>query len=191
MNNETINVIRARRSIRSYTEEMIPEDILNEIIEAGRCAPSAGSAQSAKFYIIKNKSKLDELKYLVKQAFSKMEIKEGLYKSIVHSIEKSKAGGYDFIYNAPVLITLTNKKGYPNALADCVCANENMIIAAAALGIGSCYINQIHWLEDNEEIRKFLGVEDDETIACSLALGYADGEPKPIEIKGNEIIIVS
>lgn len=61
-----------------------------------------------------------------------------------------------FHYNAPVFIAVANKKGYGNAMADSACALENMMIAANALDIGSCWINQLHWLDENERVREFM-----------------------------------
>ena len=49
-----------------------------------------------------------------------------------------------FHYGAPVYIVTANKMGYGNAMADSACALENMMIAANALDLGSCWINQFH-----------------------------------------------
>lgn len=62
-------------------------------------------------------------------------------------------------------------------MADCAVMAEDMMIAAASLEIGSCYINQIHWLSDNINIRIVLeryGLKKDEKIYASLVLGYSD-----------------
>ena len=77
-------------------------------------------------------------------------------------------------------------------MADSACALENMMIAANALDLGSCWINQLHWLDENEVVRGFMleqGLKDDETITGGLILGYPDGElnREPLERKGNPI----
>lgn len=75
-----------------------------------------------------------------------------------------------------MLIVTANKRGYGNALADSACALENMMIAANALDLGSCWINQLHWLDENPQVRTYLetlGLEEDETITGGLILGYA------------------
>ena len=122
-----------------------------------------------------------------------MEISEDMYVSLKGSINASKKGDYVFHYNAPVLIVIANKKGYGNAIADSSCALENMTIAANAFDLGSCWINQLHWLDDNERIRTFLegyGLKKDETITGGLALGFSEkGLPnrKPLDRKGNVV----
>lgn len=80
-------------------------------------------------------------------------------------------------------------------MADCVCAIENMMIAANDFGLGSCYINQLHWLTDNTRIIKYmmnLGLQINETICASMVVGYPDtkdGLPNRKEriITGNSV----
>lgn len=122
-----------------------------------------------------------------------MEISEDMYVSLKGSINASKKGDYVFHYNAPMLIVIANKKGYGNAIADSSCALENMMIAANAFDLGSCWINQLHWLDDNERIRAFLegyGLKKDETITGGLALGFSENRlpnRKPLDRKGNVV----
>lgn len=91
-----------------------------------------------------------------------------------------------FHYGAPVLIVTANKQGYGNALADSACALENMMIAATALDLGSCWINQLHWLDENPQVRGYLyglGLAEDETVTGGLILGIpVDGVPVRSEL---------
>jgi nitroreductase len=92
-----------------------------------------------------------------------------------------------------VLIVVANKIGYGNAVADSACALENMMIAANALDLGSCWINQLHWLDENKVIRELMykhGLKEDETITGGLIIGYpADGiiNRQMTERKGNPV----
>lgn len=96
--------------------------------------------------MIDNKEVLDKLASLAKEEFTKMEVTENTYKSLVHSINASKNGDYVFHYNCPTLIVTANKKDYGNNIADCACALENMMLMANALDLGSVWINQLRWL---------------------------------------------
>ena len=194
----TLEFIKSRRSTRKYKAEEVPEEKLNQIIEAGRFAPSGGNCQSTHFIVVKNKEILTELANLVQQEFAKMEIVPGLYKSIVNSINLSKNGNYVFHYNAPVLIVTANQKDYGNNIADCACALENMMLMANALDLGSCWINQLKWLNENPvilEYMKKLGMDESERAYGALAVGYsdtADGLPdrEPLKRIGNKVTIV-
>ena len=97
-----------------------------------------------------------------------------MYVSLRNAIRRSKKGGYVFHYNAPVLIVTANRIGYGNAIADSACVLENMMIAANALGLGSCWINQLHWLSEHPAVRiqmERLGLGKEETITGGLILG--------------------
>ena len=62
-------------------------------------------------------------------------------------------------------------------MADCVCAIENMMLTANELNLGSCYINQRHWLGENPDVREYLiklGLGSDETICASMVIGFPD-----------------
>jgi nitroreductase len=192
--NGVLDVIRKRRSIRKYQPIPIREEELTAILEAGRSAPSGGNNQTSHFIVISNPAVLCELTGLVRAEFAKMELKDGMYKSLEASIRASKKGGYDFIYHAPVLVVAANRKGYGNAMADCACALQNMMLAACSLDIGSCWINQLHWLDDNEVIRTFMldhGLCENETICGALSLGYpAQEEHAPLPRTGNNITYI-
>ena len=194
---DALQAIATRRSTRRYSDRMPERTLIEQVIEAGRYAPSGGNNQSTHMMVFTDQRHLKELAALVEAEFSRMEITEGMYASLKGSISASKKGGYVFHYNAPVLIVVANKKNYGNAMADSACALENMMIAANALDLGSCWINQLHWLDDNENVHRYMaehGLTDDETITGGLILGYPEGgevNRTPLERKGNPVTWLS
>ncbi|MBQ6221698.1 MAG: nitroreductase family protein [Solobacterium sp.] len=190
---EAFDAIITRRSTRKYSEIMPDRELVEKVITAGRYAPSGHNNQTTHFLVFANKTILSELAEIVKQEFAKMEITEDMYISMKNSVNASKKGAYIFHYNAPVLIVTANQKGYGNAVADSACALENMMITANSLDLGSCWINQLHWLDENPRIREFMykyGLKEEETITAALVLGYpAEGMPNRIalERKGNPV----
>ena len=191
-----LEAILTRRSTRSYKAEAVESEKLQQILDAGRHAPSGGNNQTCHFLVVQDKAVLQKLVELTQEAFAKMEVTPETYSSLKMSINLSKKGGYVFHYNAPVLIIVANQKDYGNNMADCAVAVENMMIAANSLDLGSCWINQIHWLTEDEKILPYLkelGLKDEERVYSSMALGYAkDGLPqrKPLPRKGNEITYI-
>ncbi len=172
---EALEAILTRRSTRKYTEEMPERNLIEKVIEAGRFAPSGHDNQTTHFMVFTDRSVLDELAGMVQDEFAKMEETDEMYISLKRCIVLSKRGKFVFHYGAPVFISVSNKKGYGNAMADSVCALENMMIAANALDLGSCWINQLHWLDENKTIRDFMikhDLKEDETITGGLILGY-------------------
>ena len=116
---------------------------------------------------------------------------------MVNIIKMSKEGKFVFHYNAPVLIVLAHKPVLANNFSDTACAMENMMLACNELDLGSCWVNQLRHLQDNERIIKRLrelGLGDDEKVYASLALGYPDLpnglNRRELDIKGNPVIYI-
>ena len=192
------DAIMTRRSTRRFQQKTVPDELLTKLVQAGRFAPSGGNSQSTHFFVITDPDILAELADLVQQAFAEMEVTEGMYASMASSISRSKKGGYVFHYGCPALIVTANVKDYGNNIADCACALENMMILGNELDLGTCWINQLKWLnEDPALLQKFrqFGLRDNERIYGALAVGYAaneNGMPDrmPLERKGNEVTLV-
>ena len=190
---DAMEAIMTRRSTRRMKPDLPPRELIERVIEAGRAAPSGSNSQTTHFIVITKPSTLKDLAELVQSEFAKMEIAPDTYVSLRNSINASRTGNYVFHYNAPVLIVTANKKDYGNAMADSACALENMMIAANALNLGTCWINQLHWLTDHRAVQAYmqnLGLKDDETITGGLILGYGfDGLPVRTELKrtGNPV----
>ena len=178
---DTLEAIMTRRSTRKMRPEMPERHLIETVIEAGRAAPSGSNSRKTRFLVITRPDILEKLRELVRNEFAAMEIREDTYISLKNSIHASKTGTYVYDYGAPVLILTANKTDYGNAMADSACALENMMIAANALNLGSCWINQLHWLTDHAPIRETLlnlGMEADEFVTGGLILGYGpDGQP--------------
>ena len=186
----TFENIMTRRSTRKYLDQPVSQELLEKIIETGRFAPSGGNSQSNHFLVIQNKQIIARLVKMVEKSFSQMEINENMYRSLQNSINLSKKGGDAFCYNAPVLIIVANKKDYGNNQADCALALENMMLEANELDLGSCYINQLKWINEDQKILSYLqslGMTEDERVYGSLIVGYPDtNDGKPLR-KGNEV----
>ncbi len=189
--NETIATILQRRSIRAYTDQPVPQELLDEILLAGQHAPSGGNSQFCHFTVIRSREVLARLAATATQSFARMEVTPGMYKNFAGAIRRAKSGATDFFYNAPVLVLVSNLKSHANAMADSAIAIENMLVAAASLDIGSCWINQIKWLTGDRDIRTILtelGIGDEEIVCGALTLGYAKIRPTaPLARTGNRI----
>ena len=154
-NKEFLNLLLDRRSCRAFQPDPVDRPTLAAIVEAGRYAPSAMNIQKNHFYIITDPALLTQLTETVSRKL------EGF-------------AGRDFRYGAPALVLVTNRKRNTMALQDASCAMENMMLAAAALGLGSCWINQPFHLREDAQLRALLtdlDIPEDEMPCCALALG--------------------
>ena len=193
---DALQAIFTRRSTRNYRPDPVGEDKLELILEAARQAPSGGNNQTNHFLVIRSPEVIRKLTAMTEKAFAAMEATEDTYASLRHAIEASKKGGYVFCYNAPVLIAVANRENYGNNMADCACAIENMMVAANALDLGSCWIIQLRWLNGDPDITEYLrslGMKENERIYGAVILGTpASGLPNRNRMtqKGNEVTFI-
>lgn len=195
---DVFSCIATRHSTRKFKEEPVPQEVLDKVIEAGRQAPSGKHKNQSRFIVIRKKEVLQELIALVQQEFAKMEVTPENDDNFGGAIRAAKKGGYVFMYNAPVLIVVANKRDYGNRYADVSCAMQNMMLAANALDLGSCWINQLRWLQDNPVLRAYLqklGMAEDEEVCASLSIGYPDtpdGLPgrRVMPVTGNPVVYI-
>ena len=195
---DVFSSIATRHSTRKFKEEPVPQEVLDKVIEAGRQAPSGKHKNQSRFIVIRKKKVLQELIALVQQEFAKMEVTPENDDNFGGAIRAAKKGGYVFMYNAPVLIVVANKRDYGNKYADVSCAMQNMMLAANALDLGSCWINQLRWLQDNPVLRAYLqklGMAEDEEVCASLSIGYPDtpdGLPgrRVMPVTGNPVVYI-
>lgn len=176
--NDFIKLLIEKRSVRKYKAEQISDEALQEILKAGIYAPNGGNTQMRHFTVIQNQDILKEFNKLIKAAFAKVTDSDNPF--IQGSIKGSQSDKFCFYYGAPTLILISSDAANPNAIADCVCAEENILLAAGSLGLGSCYVNQPTWFDGNPDVRALLtklGVPENHRICASASIGYSDAVP--------------
>lgn len=158
--NEIIKNIETRRSVRKFKDDMIPQEIINQITEAGTYAPTGMNKQSPIIIEVTNKKVRDKL-------------------SRINAKIMGKEENFDPFYNAPVVLIVLADKNVPTYIYDGSVVMQNLMLAAHSLGIGSCWIHrakETFELPDGKEILKELGIEGDYEGIGNCALGYIDGE---------------
>jgi nitroreductase len=190
--NEVLNCILTRRSTLKFQEQQIEALQLDTILNAAIWAPSGGNNQTWLFTAIQNREILLKLNELVKEGFQHW-IPDDDYPGKLGAKAASEKQNYNFYYHAPTLIIASNRPGYENAMADCALALQNIFLSSQSLGLGSCYINQLHWLRNDHGIRDFLselGIPREHTICSAAAIGYIGKESSPPPRKEGTIRII-
>ena len=173
----TLECIKTRHSTRKFKVAQVSRELIDQVLDAGRRAPSGGNTQLTHFMVITNQDVLKELVTLVQEEYGKMPITENTLPYMVNIIKMSGEGKFVFNYGAPALIVLASQASYANNFADVSCAMQNMMLACNELDLGSCWVNQIRHLQDNERIQakmRELGLKEGEKVYASLAIGYPD-----------------
>lgn len=192
MHQEVMRCIRSRRSIRRFAEEQIDAGQLDTMLEAATWAPSGGNNQTWLFTAIQNREALLRLNQLVREGFM-VWTPDDDYPGKLAARTNVQKEGYCFYNGAPTLIVASNVPNYENAMADCALALQNIFLAAQSLGLGSCYINQLHWLRNDPGVRDYLfefGIPKQHTICSAAAVGHiAVPSPAPPRKEGTIKII--
>jgi len=184
-----IEAIKTRRSIRKFNQRVVPENLLREIVDAARWAPSGDNAQPWVFVIIKDTQlKLKIQSFLVDGAMRYIKSPKG--KRVLKKygqnmrlkwIKAIKSGTYqEHVSKAPVLIVVLGNTKSIYYVHDCCAATQNLILAAHALGLGSCWID--HGIDDElteSQIRNLLNVPNDYRIVSLISLGFPQEKPEP------------
>ena len=192
LDNEVLCCIRDRRSTRVFKDCQIEDAQLDELLNAAVWAPSGGNNQTWLFTAIQSKEKLLHLNTLVREGFQRWVPDDG-YPSKLAAKERSANPDYNFYFHAPTLIIASNRPQYANAMADCALAMQNIFLAAQSIGLGSCYVNQLHWLENDPHIRAYLfemGIPTEHVICAAAAIGCIAVASAAPARKGNTIQII-
>jgi len=191
---KVLNLIKARRSIRNFKPEPIPEDLWNKLIEAGRYSPTGHNDQLVNFTILRDPELLknfsDEItKGLIK--LSKIYAGRSKWKEFRKSIEKSSLkiiGGIlpnfgDMVkgiergeefwrWNGELIIIHAAKKTF-TLIQDCSVAASNIMLAAESLGLGTCSLGiATVAINEFENVAKVIQIPQNHVVGYTLAVGF-------------------
>ena len=173
--NEVLKAIQDRRSIRKFKPDMVPRQLVDEVITAGLYAASGMGRQNTKIIAITDKNMRDKL--------SDMNRAIGGWQE-----------GFDPFYGAPVVLLVIADKSEGKELYDGSLVMGNLMLAAHALGIGSCWIHRAKEEVESEfgqELLKKLGIEGDYEGIGHCALGYAAEPAKdPVPRKADYVYYI-
>ena len=158
--NETLNVLETRRSVREFDPSRMPTDqLISEVVKAGEYAPTGRGMQSPRIVVITNKAVRDRLSQLNAEVMGVIS---------------------DPFYGAPVILLVLADRSRPTYLYDGSLVMGNLMNAAHAVGLGSCWIHRAREVFASEEGKQLLaqwGITDDYEGIGHVALGYALNEP--------------
>lgn len=164
--NETVKNILKRRSNRLFLPEQISEQELNAILEAGLYAPSAHNQQPWHFTVVQDQQLLSQLSTDTKAVAKHFDDK--LFQQLAGNAK------YHIFYQAPTVIIVAGEEKALMPNFDCAAATQNMLIAAEAINIGSCWVGVVNYLfqMDKEKYIKRLAIPEGYKPYYAVALGY-------------------
>jgi len=157
--NPKLQCVFSRRSIRRYLERPIPDEILTDLLEAAMAAPSAVAKDPWEFIVVRKRETLRRIADLLPHG--KMLQQAAAAFVVCGDIDKAHGGLESYM------------------LQDCSAAIENVLLAATALGLGSCWLGVHPRPERMEGIRALFDLPPNIVPVAGIALGWPEGEKEP------------
>ena len=166
---DVFEAIQSRRSIRFFKQEPIPEDAMIKLIAVARCAPSAANRQPLEYIIVTGRDR------------NNMVFDQLGWAAYVRPKRNPPADKRPVAY----IIVIINKHHALTEFApvDAAAAIENILLAARALGLGSCWVGSVN----KEKLKDMIDLPDDYQIDSVIALGYPDEKPVMEDCKTDSI----
>lgn len=155
---QLLEMMKTRRSIRRYKADMVPQELIDRVVEAGTYAPSGMNRQTPVIIAITDRGMRDRLSRLNAEILGK---------------------DIDPFYGAPVVLVVLADRSFPTYIYDGSLVMGNLMLAAHALGLGSCWIHRAKEEFDSpegKEILRSLGIEGDYEGIGHCILGFCDGD---------------
>jgi len=146
-----LDFIYKRRSVRKFKPDKVSDEMITELMKAAMAAPSGRNHQPWEFIVVKDEKK---------------------------RIEITKHHAYaQMAKESPVVVVVCGKKDEKWHIHDCAAATENILLAAANLGLGAVWCGMDE--EKQPSFKKLLNVPDDYWIFCLIPLGFPGENPPP------------
>lgn len=148
---EALEALKTRRSVRQFKDKEVEDEKIREMIDTARLAPSGKNVQPVEYIVVKEEKGRERLADLASHG--------------------------SFIADAPLCIIACSKK-CSHDIEDGSAATENILLAARAQGLASCWVAG-YKRDYNKSIKDYLGIPDDYRVISLLAIGYSDKNPEP------------
>lgn len=173
-----MELIKARHSIRKYTDRQISRQDLELILEAGNYAPNAGGGQRSMMVGIRNKELTTKIGIMNLEKFDRSKLL-GSYVSKEQPSTIDDPTIQNGFYDAPCVVAIFGQNDFMFRVADAFCCAENMVLQATELSISSCIISrgeETFVSPAGKELLKEWEIPENYSAICFVVLGYIDGE---------------
>lgn len=169
--NDMLELIKTRRSVRKYKPDPVPAELLDQVLEAGTWAATAKNDQGPIILAVTDKATRD------------------LLSRLNAAVTGTTA---DPFYGAPAVLVVLSRKDKGRPVCDGSLVLGNLMLAAASLGLGSCWINRAREEFDSDEGKALLrrwGIEGDWVGVGHCILGYPAADPKPAAPRKADFVV--
>lgn len=174
--NPIINNIYARHSVRAYTSTHVESETIQTLLDAAVHAPTAMHEEPCAFVVVQDPALLQRVSDLAKPIFIE-EVRHRNSHGSSHSFDHFTRADFNIFYDAHTLIIICAKPLGTFVVADCWLAAENLMLAAQAIGLGSCDIGSAIAALNMQKVKTELGIPGDFSIIAPITVGVPRGVP--------------
>lgn len=163
---DALQILLTRRSVRQFLETQVSDEEVKAIVDAGLHAATAMNRQSWHLTVVQNRELLDAISGAVGAVL--------VDSGVPSLVERARSTGFSAFHHAPTVIFVSGD-GTDYSHADCANASQNMCLAAAALGLGSCYIGSFVQAFDHpagKQLLKRFELPADYRPVFAIAIGH-------------------
>jgi nitroreductase len=175
--------IYTRRAVREFTDELVDEKTLRQVIDAAVQAPSAVNQQPWSFCVVRDKALLARLSHDAKAHM----LRTSPAALSHHFQELLSDPKFDIFYHAPALIVISSVAESPWAVENCSLAAENLMLTARAAGLGTCWIGFAQTWLGTPEGKAALSLPATYIPIAPIIVGHPKSAPPPVPRKDTEI----
>jgi nitroreductase len=176
--------IYGRRSTREYTTEAVDKALIGRLINAAIQAPSAVNQQPWTFTVLRDQALLDRISREAK-AYMLEALPSGLHSG--HFLSLLNDDSFQIFYHAPVLILISANAPGQWIVEDCSLAAENLMLAAYAEGLGSCWIGFAQGFLNTPQGKNALGLPSEWVPVAPIIVGHPKSTPMPVTHKEPQV----
>jgi len=166
--------ILARRSVRAYAPDELDRNTVQTLLEAAVRAPTAMHEEPWAFAVVQNRQVLKKLSDRAKPLF--IERLHRSHQAGGHALDIFSNPDFNIFHDAGTLIVICAKPSGPFVEADCWLAAENLMLAACAIGLGSCVIGSSVTALNTPEMKAKLGIPAEFNVVAPIIVGVPSGE---------------
>jgi nitroreductase len=167
--------ILARNSVRAYATDQLDRKTVQTLLEAAVHAPTAMHEEPWAFVVVQDRQLLKQLSDRAKPLFVE-EARHRNAQGVNHSFEHLTRDDFDIFHGAGTLIIVCARPLGQFVAADCWLAAENLMLAACAMGLGSCVIGSAVAALNIRKAKTELGIPDDYSAIAPIVVGVPAGE---------------
>ena len=172
-----LEILYQRRSVREYTAEPVSRETLTQLIDAAIQAPSAMNEQPWHFTVVTDRSLLSRISERAK-AYLMEEFDESSHMD--HISQTLGDPQFQIFYHAPALIVISAPKSSQWVVEDCAMAAQNLMLAAQAMKLGTCWIGFAQSWLNTDEGRAAIGLAETQIPVAPIIAGHPKGKPPAI-----------